>query len=317
MTLRLTALCAALAATPALADTPYPVTVTDGRGETVTLETAPENVAALWVGAADLMVALDRPVRGVTTYEGATPLYLGEAMAEAIDLGDITAPNLELMATSDIDLTIGMTRYNAPYAEQIEGFSQFLTYEGFDLETSLAAMEDLGEALGAQEATRAMNADFEALMAEMATQAPQDQPQSVLFIWSFQQTLFGYHEEVLVAEMIAGLGASNPLGPMPEGATADNAFVVLETEDLLNLDPDVIMMFVSHGGAVPMNPAYERLSAYQSGRIWSVGYQYSQPSGPIARELVLREAAHLIWPDTFPTPEMVEAARAVPLDFAQ
>ncbi|MEM9348744.1 MAG: ABC transporter substrate-binding protein [Pseudomonadota bacterium] len=294
----------------------YPKTVFDGRGLEVTIDTAPERVAALWTGAADLLVALDRPVAGVTTYEAEMPVYLGDALDGAVDLGDITAPNLELMAVSDFDLTVGMTRYNAPYAEDIEKFSDFLTYEAINIDSSLASMAALGAALGEEDKVAALNADFVSLMEDMASRAPAE-PREALFVWSFQNTLYGYKDNLMTAELVSRLGVVNPLGREEGELTADNAFVILEAEDLLEIDPDVILMFVSHGGDAAFQPAYERLKAYQNGEIYSVGYQYSQPGGPIARELILREAAHLIYPEVFEAPAMPDAARAVPLEFAR
>ncbi|MEM1384891.1 MAG: ABC transporter substrate-binding protein [Pseudomonadota bacterium] len=304
-----------LAAMPALAGE-FPKTVTDGRGAEVTLPASPERIAALWIGAADLLVALGRPVAGVTTYESEMPVYLGEAMEGAIDLGDITAPNLELMAVSDFDLTVGMTRYNAPYAEDIEKFSPFLSYEGINIAQSLQTVSALGTAIGAEAETEAMNAKFLTLIDEMAAKAPEE-PREALFVWSFQNTLYGYKDNLMTAELVSSTGAVNPLGRVEGELTADNAFAVLEAEDLLELDPDVILMFVSHGGPAAFQPAYERLQAYQSDQIYSVGYQYSQPAGPIARALVLLEAAHLIYPEIYDAPDMPEAARAKPLEFAR
>ncbi|MEM9584387.1 MAG: ABC transporter substrate-binding protein [Pseudomonadota bacterium] len=294
----------------------YPKTITDGRGVEVTIDKPPERVAALWTGAADLLVALDRPVAGVTTYETKMPVYLGDAMEGAIDLGDITAPNLERMAVSDFDLTVGITTYNAPFAEDIQKFSDFISYEGFDMDSSLAAIAALGEVLGEKEKVASFNADFLALVDDLAAKAPAE-PREALVIWSFHNTLYGYQENLMMAEMISRIGVVNPLGRNENVNSAENAFQVLEAEDLLKIDPDVILMFVSHGGAVPFHPAYERLKAYQNGEIYSVGYQYSQPSGPIAREMALLEAAHLIYPDVFDAPDMPEAARAVPLEFAR
>lgn len=309
------ALVASLTCSAALAD-PYPVTITDGRAKDVTLAKQPENVAALWVAAADLMVALDQPVLGVTTYDGAMPVYLGNAMDGVVDFGDITAPNLELMATSDIDLTIGMTRYNAPYSEDIEQISQFITFDGFDLTQSLNSVEQLGRALGAEKSAAEMNAGFLKLLESYAARTPKDQKQ-VLFIWSYQDTLYGYKENLMTAELVKKLGTINPLGREENAEASDNAFVILETEDLLALDPDIIFMFISHGGKAKFNAAYERLKAYKSNQIFSVGYQYSQPAGPIAREMVLREAAHLIYPEIFERPDMPDAARAKPVEFAK
>lgn len=300
---------------PGLAD-PYPLTLHDDRGVEVTLKERPNRVAALWAPAADFLVALDRPVAGVTTYEGAMPVYLGQGLAGAIDLGDITAPNFELLATSDFDLTVGMTRYNAPYADQIEPISAFLTFSAFTLDDSLASVEGLGTAFDVADQAREMNRKFLNLMSDYGARAPKA-PRSVMLIWSFQDTLYGYQDNLTAPQIVAALGTVNPLGKNEDTANPDNAFVILEAEDLLAHDPDVILMFVSHGGQPKFNPAYERLTAYKAGRFYRIGYQYSQPSGPIARELVLREAAYLIYPETFEAPDMPEAARAVPVEFGK
>lgn len=292
----------------AVAET-YPLTLIDGRDQKVTFEKKPERVAALWTAAADLMVALGLPVAATTTYEGKRPVYLGTPMANAVDLGDLTSPNLEVLATSNIDLTIGMTRYNAPYSEDIEKSSQFITYNGFTLDQSYHAIKQMGIALGAGEKAEKFNQDFQTLIKDMGAKAPK-KAKSVLFIWSYQDALYGYHDNVLTAELISKLGTNNPLGFNEGAETADNAFSILEAEDLLKHNPDVILMFVSHGGGIKYNPVYERLKAYQNDQIYSVGYQYSQPAGPIAREMMLREAAHLIYPDIFPKAEMPDQARA-------
>ena len=209
-----------------------------------------------------------------------------------------------------------MTHYNAPYAEEIEQFSQFLSYESLNLDVSLASVASMGTALGQPAKAETLNNDFVALIDELKAQVPSE-PQSTLFIWAFQNVFYGYQENLMTTELMAKLGAVNPLGRNSNSEEMNNAFVILEVEDLLKHDPDVIMMFVSHGGDVAFNPAYERLKAFKNNRIYSVGYQYSQPSGPIARELVLREAAHLIWPDTFAAPDMPEDARAVPVEFTK
>ncbi|MDA5558705.1 ABC transporter substrate-binding protein [Shimia sp. MMG029] len=300
-------------ASPSFADN-YPLTVTDGRGAEVTLTEKPNRVAALWVPAADLLVKLGQPVAGVTTYEGQMPVYLGETVSGALDLGDITSPNLELLASSDIHLTVGMTSYNAPYADQIEPVSTFLTYDSYRLNDAMEAVQSLGNALGAAEDVEKLNADFTALMADYASRAPEE-AREVMLIWSYQDTLFGYQNGLTATDIIAATGATNPLGKLPEGDSPDTGFTILETEDLLAHDPDVILMFISHGGQPKYNPAYERMTAYKNGTFYSIGYQYSQPSGPIAREMVLREAGHLIYPDVFDAPELPETARAVPVVF--
>lgn len=302
--------------TVATAD-PYPVTYTDERGETITLEQAPNKIAALIASSADMLAALGRHVDGTTTYAGAMPVYLGDAVKGTTDLGDLTAPNLELIASEQYDLILGMTRYNAPFAEEMNKVGKFATLTANTLEDSYANVTDYGLLFGAADEAAQMNADFDALLAETAEKASKDAP-SVIFIWNFYDTLYGYTNNIMPADLFDRIGAVNPLGRTEGKLDEASAFSILETEDLLAHDPDVILVFSSdEGGTVKWNPAYERLKAYQNGRFHSVGYQWSQSDGPIARELVLRELAHLLYPEQFDAPDMVDAARATPAKFAE
>lgn len=293
----------------------FPVTVTDDRPADVTFDTMPLRLITLANFATDMAARLGIETLGVTTYEGERPIYLGEAADKGEDLGDLTGPNLELMAKINPDLTIGMLRYNAPFEEDIEAFGQFLAYESNTIADSLRIVSALGKVLGHAEEAEEMNAAYAELLDEVAEKAPEDAP-SYLFIWDFYDTMFAYQDDLMPAEVFSRIGATNLVGSAPPEST-DEAFEILDPEDLLNLDPDVLFIFASHGSPIKHSPLYDRLSAVQNGRAWRVGYQFSQSAGPIAREMVLREAAHLLYPDTFPAPDMPEAARATPLEFAR
>lgn len=309
------AVCAVIAH-PAVAD-PYPITYTDERGETITLTQPPKKIAALIASSADMLAALGRHVDGTTTYGGAMPVYLGHAVDGTTDLGDLTAPNLELMATQGYDLILGMTRYNAPFSEDLSKIGNFATLTANTLDDSYSNVTDYGLLLDAKDEAARMNADFAALLADIAGQAPDTAP-SVVFMWNFYDTLYGYKSNIMPADLIDRIGATNPLGRVAGQVEEDTAFDILEAEDLLAHDPDVVLVFSSdQGGTVKWNPAFERLSAYKNNRFYSVGYQWSQSDGPIARDIVLREMAHLLYPDHFDAPEMVEAARATPVKFAK
>lgn len=293
----------------------FPVTVTDDRPAEVTFDSAPMRLITLANFATDMAARLGIETLGVTTYEGERPIYLGDAADIGEDLGDLTGPNLELMATLDPDLTIGMLRYNGPYEEDIEAFGKFLAYDSNTIADSLRIVSAMGKVLGHADEAEEMNASYMALLEEITAKAPQESP-SYLFIWDFYDTMYAYQDNLMPAEVLSRIGATNLAG----SADIDDpheAFVILEPEDLLNLDPDVLFVFASHGSPVKHSPLYDRLSAVQNGRAWRVGYQFSQSAGPIAREMVVREAAHLLYPNTFPAPDMLDAARATPLEFAR
>lgn len=294
----------------------FPLEVSDDRDGSFVIEQQPERVIALANFGADLMVALGKEPIGITTYEGKRPLYLGNSVDKAIDLGDITAPNLEMMATLKPDLTVGMLRYNGPFEKQITEMGHFLAYHTADVKKSIQVVADLGEALGYASEARALNSQFEQLRAEY-TARTQGQGPSYLFLWNYYDTFYAYQDNLMPTQLLSDLGAKNLVGRNENVDLAENAFKVLDAEQVLALNPDYLFVFSSHGGPIKANPVYQRVNAIKNGNAYYVGYQYSQPSGPIARDMVVREAAHLLYPDLFEAPDIPEAARAVPLSFAQ
>lgn len=299
-------LAALLSASTSLMAQEYPVTVTDDRGVEVTFDSAPSRIASLSIFGADILAALGLKEVGMITYEGHYPAYLGDGEG-LTDYGDMTAPNLELMAQDEIDLTIGMVNYAGPFAEDLEKLGKFLAYDSVTLEDSYRSVESASAALGKAEEGKASNEAFRALVADYEAKAPGGV--SALFVWSYYDTLFGYQTNLLPSEFLPLLKADNVLG-MGDVDEAVQAFVPLEAEDLVSLDPDVFFLFVSHGEEGKANPAYAQMRSVQNGRAWLVGDHYSQPTGPIARDLVFREIAHLLYPETFAAPELPEGSAA-------
>lgn len=299
---------AALALAPAtgLAQT-YPVTVTDDRAAEVTFDSQPKRIASLAIFAADILHALGLKEVGMVTYEGRYPTYLGDGSG-ITDYGDMTAPNLELMTQDQIDLTIGMVNYAGPFAEDLEKNGKFLAYDSITLDDSYRSVTSAATALGYAAEGAAFNEEFKTLLSEYSAKAPGGV--TALFVWSYYDTLYGYQSNLLPSEFLPLLNATNVLGS-GEVDDAVQAFVPLEAEDLLSLDPDVFFLFTSHGDAGKDNPAYAQMRAVREGRAYSVGDHYSQPTGPIARDMVLREIAHLLYPEVFAAPDLPQGAAAV------
>lgn len=302
---------ALMGATTAQAE-PFPASVTDDQGTEIILEARPERVAALMFAAADTLAALGRDVAGTTTFRGQRPEHLGDLIEGAADFGEFDSPNLELLATSDLDLIVGMTRYHSLYAEDFTEIAPFLSLDAFTLADSYRNTEQVAAAIGEAEAGAALNDAFRARLAEVGARAPGGT--TVMMIWVFGDMIAAYHDNILPAQFFPLLGAENPLGVQEDAAPGD-AFAVLEAEDVLAADPDVLLVYASHGGALAASPVFARLRAVQNGRVHAVGQHYIQSTGPIARRFLLEEVAHLLYPETFDPPsDLPEAARARPLD---
>lgn len=293
----------------------FPRTVEDDRKQPIELAAQPERVVALATFAADMMAALGRVPVGITTTEGTRPIYLGEALDAAEDLGSLSQPNLELLEQLEPDLTIGSLNYNGPFEEQIGAYSAFMLWEPGDSDKSRAVVAEMGAALGASEHAAKLNEEFTTLQAAYAAGAGEEGP-TFLYMWNFFDTLYAYQDNLMSAGLLSNLGATNLVGFNPDVESPEQAFLPVDPEELLRLNPEVLLVF-SPSGPVQNNPVYARLQAVQNGRAYAMGYQWSEPTGPIARELVLREGAALLYPDIFEAPDLPEGAQAVPLTFTR
>lgn len=303
-----------LIAGPGVAD-PFPRTVQDDRGQPFEIERQPERVVALATFGADMLVALGRAPIGITTIEGGRPVYLGGALDGARDLGALPSPNLELLEQLAPDLTIGSLNYNGPFEAQIGAFSTLILWEPGDSAHSLRIVEQMGAALGTTEKAKAMNDDFLDLQAYYASHAGKDGP-TFLYLWNFFDTLYAYQDNLMSAGLLSELGAENLVGYNSIVESPEQAFLPVDPEELLKLNPDVLLVYTPSGPPQD-HPVYSRLKAVKTGRAYAVSDHWSEPSGPIARELVLREGAALLYPDLFDPPSLPDGAQAQPLTFAQ
>jgi iron complex transport system substrate-binding protein len=83
---------------------------------------------------------------------------------------------------------------------------------------------------------------------------------------------------------------------------------------MLEKDPEVLFIY-DYGPDRPHenNPIWSQLTAVKNNRVFYVGDQWVETNGPIAREIMLREAAHYLYPDVFPKVDVrFEAAKLIP-----
>lgn len=293
----------------------YPITVVDDRMVPVTFTEKPKNVAALSVVGADLMKAIGETPIGVGTFAGTMPLYLGYDAKDYVDFGMLNQPNMELMTEQAVDLAIGITNYNAPFAEDFEKLGNLLTFDTMNFEDSLRATTVLAQVFGKGDKAKNLNEDFVELIAEYREKTTPGQ--SAMFLWVWGDVNYAYYNESLQGSLIELLNVKNVMGNNINALlNKHDTATIVDAEELLALDPDVIFIYRFEGNNYKNNPVYRKLKAVKNNRIYHMGGQYGEPHGPIARELVFKEMAHLMYPDVFEAPDMPEAARAAHLKFA-
>ena len=149
-------------------------------------------------------------------------------------------------------------------------------------------------------------------MEDFAIRAPKDTHPRFQIMWA-GDTPFSFHTENTAASIVAALGGDNIVGPMTQGGRFG---VELSLEAMLEKDPEVIFVYDSGPNrSHESNPIWSQLAAVRDGRVHYVGDHWVEANGPVAREIVLREAAHYLYPKTFPRVDVrAEAAKIIPAD---
>lgn len=293
----------------------YPVTIVDDRNKEVVFHSQPKKVASVSVFGADLMHALGLRAAGLSTLNHQQSPFLGTQTQSMVDLGEVHETNLEMLSQLNPDLTIGIRTYTEPFEKKFEQVGHFLAFDMITLADSNRIIELTGAALGYKSQAQALNKTF-------AEQLNKHQQRvsgnvSVVMLWHWGNVQYAFYDHHLSLEIMRQLGAKNAMGPSPTPEVKKIDSAPLSMEALLKLNPDVIISFKGEAGPVTNHPVWSRLSAVKNGRAYRVADQYVMPHGPIARDMVLREVAHLLYPDSFARPaDIPMAARASQTQFS-
>lgn len=302
-------LAAPMPMTRAWAQATYPLTITDDRGAVVEIPARPRRVAAISNFAADFMLSVgERPV-AITSYgERLLPEFLGPSVAGIPDLGLRTAPNLERLAALQPDLIFAIRRYTEPNARRLAAIAPYLAYDTITAEDSDRAILALARALGMSERGAAINAAYQAIARDFSARAPGGV--SAALLWGAGDAPLAYHDHYMSAGMIGLLKGTNIAGPSRNPRNTVEFGSRINFEDLLQRDPDVLFVMMPNDANINRHPLWARLKAVRGGRAHAVGFHWMEVHGPLAREQVLREMAHLLYPAVFSVPPLPERARA-------
>ena len=306
-------LLAALATAPAVAEDAKSASIEDDRGTAVQVAASPKRIASVSYLAADVALALGiKPIATTYMTAGRDPDFLLGLTKDMKQLGQRAKPNLELLSEAKPDVIVAMRRYTVGNAAQFEKIAPYIAFNMELLSESYQEVTDLSKLFGKPERGAELNADFKKHLEETSQKAPKAVHPRFVIMWG-GDTPFAFHTENTAASIVGAVGGDNIAGPM----TRDGRFgVELSLETILEKDPEVIFVYDS-GPNRPHenNPIWQQLSAVKNGRVHYVGDQWVETNGPIAREIVLREAAHYLYPESFPKVDVrTEAAKLIPAE---
>ncbi|MBS7706285.1 ABC transporter substrate-binding protein [Chelatococcus asaccharovorans] len=308
-----TGLLAAVMAGPALAQDAKTQSLVDDRGVKVEIPGHPTRVAGISYLAADVALALGiKPVATTYMVAGREPDFLLGLTKDMKQVGQRAKPNLELLSETKPDLIVAMRRYTVGNADRFQAIAPYVAYNMELLSESYKEVAELAKVLGKPERGQQLNDTFKQHLAEFGQKAPKDKHPRFLITFGGDDP-FAFHTENTAASIVAALGGDNVAGPMTQNGRFG---LSLSLETILEKDPEVIFIIDYYPDrSHEKNPIWQQLSAVKNGRVHYVFDQWAETNGPIAREVVLREAAHYLYPDVFPAVDVkAEAAKLIPAD---
>lgn len=278
-----------------------PHTITDDRGVAIKLPDDAKRVAAISYFGADVALALGiTPVATTYMVEGRNPDHLLDRLVDVPKIGQRASPNLELLAQAKPDLIVAIKRYTEANAGKLEEIAPYLAVR---LETPEDSERDLllvAEALGNKAEGEKLVADFHAEFDALKTKAPKDRGVKYLYFYGSGEAPWTFYEDDVTASILTTLGGVNVAGKNPTPEVPDNTAFEMNLEAMLVADPDVIIVY-DYGPDRPFetNPIWSSLRAVQEGKVHFVGDHWIESHGPIARRVVINEAAAILYPDVF------------------
>lgn len=306
------AMCFAAIAGPALAEDATQKVI-DDRGVEVQVPAKPQRIASVSFFADDVALALGiKPVASTYMVADRPPEFLLGLTKNMTQIGQRAKPNLELLSEAKPDLIVAIRRYTIGNAPQLEKIAPYVAYNMELLDGSDKEIEALAKILGKPERGVELNKEFRAHLAETAAKAPKGKHPRYAIMWG-GEVPFAFHDENTSASIVNAIGGENIAGAMAPGGEFG---IDLSLETMLEKDPEVLFIY-DYGPDRPHenNPIWSQLTAVTNNRVFYVGDQWVETNGPIAREIVLREAAHYLYPDVFPKIDVkAEAAKLIPAE---
>lgn len=158
-------------AAPAASGGKAAITITDDRGEKVTLDAPATKVVTLEWGTTENLVALGVMPVGVADVEGYTAWVSAEKLDDTVtDVGERGEPSIDAIAGLAPDLVVTTTDLSESAIAQIEEFAPVLVVRGADASDAIGQMEknltNIATATGTEDEAAELIEGFEAKVAE-------------------------------------------------------------------------------------------------------------------------------------------------------
>jgi iron complex transport system substrate-binding protein len=266
--------------TPAASGSDAAITITDDRGETISLDAPATKVVALEWNTAENLVALGVMPVGVADVEGYTAWVKSEDLDESVtDVGQRGEPSIDAIAGLAPELVVTTTDLSESAIAQIEEFAPVLVVRGANASDAIGQMEknlnNIATATGTEDEATELIESFDAKVAEGKAAVEAAGLSGTEFFmndaWasSGQVSIRPFAQGALLAEITEELGMKNAW--TGEG-DADYGLGTTDVEGLTALG-DVNFFYITSGDAdvyqneLATNAVWTSLPFVQSGKV--------------------------------------------------
>jgi len=270
----------------------YPLTLTDGKSRSVTLEAEPQRIASLSPAATEILFAVGAgdQVAAVDKFSNYPPEAKTRQQLDAFE------PNVEAIAGAQPDLVfVVYDPGNLVDGLTNAGLTVFFLETPTSVEGVLDQIRVLGQATGhpqeAEELVTTMEQGISAIEERLAgvEQGPR-------LFHEVDNQLYTVAPDSFVGNLYTILKAQNI------AAGSDQAFPQLSQEAIIEADPEVIILGDAAGGesadTVKARPGWGSISAVQSNRIYVIDPDIVSRPGPRLVD-ALKTLAQMLYPERF------------------
>ncbi|MEX1252941.1 MAG: ABC transporter substrate-binding protein [Dehalococcoidia bacterium] len=273
----------------------FPVTLERADGKDLTLEAAPQRIAALSPGHVEMLFAIGAGDQVIAVEQNAD--YPPEAAAMEIKLSAFE-PSAEAIAAVDPDLVIISNDLDGIVAA-LDNLGIPVLFDDIDtrittIEEVFESIEEMGRATGhADEAETLVDGLQERVDAVVEDAAGLDGP-TIYHELDVTGGFFSVGPESFVGDLYSKLNAENIV------EAGEGAYPSLTQEAIIDRDPEVILLADAEFGQTPevvsARPGWEAIAAVTNGRVYAIDADiYSRPGPRIVD--ALEELAGLLYPD--------------------
>jgi len=278
--------------TPAVTAAPFPVTIADDQGNTLTLDAAPERIVALQpsfvevlyaIGAGDTIVAADEN----TDYP-----------PEAADIPRVSGfqPSVEGIASYEPDLVL--LSYDpgglVDALRRLDIGVLFLESPA-TIEDTYAQIETIGKAAGRAGEAASLVAQMKASIEAVTAKLPAGATGPRVF-HEVDNTYYTAGPGSFIDDLYTTLGARNI------ASSTGEAYPQMSAEAIIQADPEVIILADEFAGESPetvaARPGWDQVSAVKNGRVYVVDPNIISRPGPRIVD-ALETLAKLLYPEAF------------------